>query len=170
MRHIKPTLILSTFAAALSLGGCAGVPPSLGGGYQSSAYSYTPSQAQQVQQVQLGTVLYVQNVEIHADQGVTSTGSALGALAGGFVGSRIGQGHGSAVAAVIGALGGSAAGNMVAGNAYQQPGLQITVKLDNGQVVAVTQAADVPVRVGQRVELLGSQSGWGQPARVVPID
>ncbi|SCC95088.1 Outer membrane lipoprotein pcp [Thiomonas sp. X19] len=168
MQHIKP-LTITALAAALALGGCAGVPPGLGGQYQSSAYNYSASQAQQVQQVQLGTVLYVQQVTIRAGQGVTGAGSTLGAVAGGFAGSRVGQGTGSAVGAVIGALGGAAAGDLAAGKAYQQPGLQITVRLDNGQTIAVTQAADVPIHAGQRVELLGSQYGWGQPARVVPI-
>ena len=167
MQH-KTIITLTALSGALALGGCA-VPPGMGGQYQSSAYNYSASQAQQMQQVQLGTVLAVQQVTIRAGQGTTGTGSALGAVAGGLVGSRVGQGNGSAVATVIGALGGAAAGNMVASNAYQQPGLQITVRLDNGQTIAVTQAADVPVRVGQRVELLGSQYGWGQPARVIPI-
>uniref|UniRef100_E6PSG4 Putative Rickettsia 17 kDa surface antigen n=1 Tax=mine drainage metagenome TaxID=410659 RepID=E6PSG4_9ZZZZ len=170
--QIKPIFTLTALAAALALGGCAGVPPGMGGQYQSSAYNYSTSQAQQaqqVQQVQLGTVLAVQQVVIHASQGVTSVGSTLGAVAGGFVGSRVGNGNGSAVGAVLGALAGAAGGNMVAGNAYQQPGLQITVRLDNGQTIAVTQAADVPVRAGQRVELLGNPYGWHSTARVVPI-
>lgn len=172
MQHTKTILTITALLGALALAGCAGVPPGLGGQYQSSAYNYSTSQAQQVQQVQqvqLGVVLAVQQVTIRAGQGTTSTGSALGAVAGGFVGSRIGQGNGSAVGAVIGALGGAAAGDMAAGKAYQQPGLQITIKLDNGQTIAVTQAADVPVRVGQRVELLGSPYGWHSTARVVPI-
>ncbi len=169
MQHIKPILTISTLAAALALGGCAGVPPGMGGQYQSSAYNYSANQAQQVQQVQLGTVVAVQQVVIHASQGVTGVGSTLGAVAGGFVGSRVGNGNGSAVGAVVGTLAGAAGGDLAAGKAYQQPGLQITVRLDNGQTLAVTQAADVPVHVGQRVELLGSQYGWGQPARVVPI-
>ncbi|SCC94393.1 Outer membrane lipoprotein pcp [Thiomonas sp. X19] len=168
MQHIKP-LTITALAAALALGGCAGVPPGMGGQYQSSAYNYSASQAQQVQQVQLGTVLAVQQVTIHAGQAETGGGEALGAVAGGFVGSRIGQGTGSAVGAVVGALAGAAGGDLAASKAYAQPGLQITVRLDNGQTIAVTQAADVPIRVGQRVELLGSQYGWGQPARVVPI-
>ncbi|MHB1668828.1 outer membrane lipoprotein [Thiomonas sp.] len=167
--QIKTILTLSSLAAALALGGCAGVPPGMGGQYQSSAYNYSTSQAQQVQQVQLGTVLAVQQVIIHAGQAETGAGSTLGAVAGGFVGSRVGNGNGSTVGAVVGALAGAAGGNMVAGNAYQQPGLQITVRLDNGQTIAVTQAADVPVQAGQRVELLGSPYGWNSTARVVPI-
>ncbi len=167
MQH-KTITLTALAAAALALGGCA-VPPTMGGQYQSSAYNYSASQAQQVQQVQLGTVLVVQRVIIRAGQGTTGTGSALGAVAGGFVGSRIGNGNGSRVAAVAGALAGAAGGNMVASNAYQQPGLQITVRLDSGQMIAVTQAADVPVSPGQRVELLGSAYGWNSTARVVPI-
>lgn len=47
-------------------------------------------------------------------------------------------------------------------------GLQITVRLNNGLTVAVTQAADVQVAVGQHVEIIGG--GWGgQPARVLPL-
>ena len=166
MQHIKP--ILTILTAALALGGCA-MPPTMGGQDQSSAYNYSTGQAQQVQQVQLGTVLSVQRVTIHASQGVTGVGSTLGAVAGGFVGSRVGNGNGSAVGAVVGALAGAAGGNMVAGSAYRQPGLQITIRLDNGQILAVTQAADVPIHAGQRVELLGSAYGWNSTARVVPI-
>ena len=169
MQHTKTIITALAAALGLALGGCAGVPPGMGGQYQSSAYNYSASQAQQVQQVQLGTVLYVQNVVIHASQGVTGVGSTLGAVAGGYVGSRVGNGNGSAVGAVIGALAGAAGGNMVAGKAYEQPGLQITVKLDNGQTIAVTQAADVPIQTGQRVELLGNPYGWHSTARVVPI-
>lgn len=149
------------------LGGCAGLPPTMGGGYQSSADRYTVGQAQSVGQVNLGTVLVARRVLIAAPESATAPGSALGALAGYYAGSQIGSGNGRRAAALIGALAGAAGGQYVAGSAYQQPGLQITVRLDNGQIVSVTQAADIPFSVGERVELI--TGGWGQPARVMPL-
>ena len=162
----------AVLALAAGLGACAQVPPGMGGGYQSSALRYSPGQAQQVQSVQLGHVLAVQRVIIRAGAGNQALGSGLGALAGGYVGSRIGNGNGSKVAAIIGALAGSMAGNAAAQGAYGQPGLQITVQLDHApawqpQTIAITQAADVPIRVGEKVEIL--TTGYGQPARVVPL-
>lgn len=77
----------------------------------------------------------------------------------------------------LGGVAGALAGNAASQHVYGQPGLQITVRLDpvnkwqGAQVIAVTQAADVQVRPGQRVEVLNAQNGYGQqPARVIPIE
>ena len=39
--------------------------------------------------------------------------------------------------------------------------------MDNGQALAITQAADVQLSVGQRVEVIGNLSGG--KARVLPV-
>ena len=153
--------ILSTLLA-----GCAGVPPFMGGASSSSALTYTPGQAQQAEAVQFGTVISVQPVTITAPSASAMPGGLLGALAGGFVGSRIGQGNGSKVAAVVGAIGGGIAGEAATSGAYKQAGVTVTVKMDGGGDFAVTQANDVPLAVGQRVEVVG---GYGQLARVLPM-
>ena len=44
-------------------------------------------------------------------------------------------------------------------NATRQPGLEITVQLDNGRMVAVTQAADEPFYPGDRVRVLIGYDG-----------
>ncbi|SCC94447.1 putative lipoprotein pcp [Thiomonas sp. X19] len=158
-------LIIPALLAA-ALAGCAGVPPMFGGAPSSSALTYTPGQAQQPQQVMFGTVLAVQRVTIDAPDSATAPGGLLGALTGGYVGSRIGNGNGSKVAAVLGAIAGGLGGEAATSGAYKQSGVQVTVKMDGGGDFAVTQAADVPLTVGERVEVVG---GYGQIARVLPM-
>ena len=162
----KITLILAA-AFGLLLTGCAGVPPMLGGSPSASALTYTPGQAQQAQQVMLGTVVAVQPIAIAASSTATMPGGALGALAGGYVGSRIGNGNGSKVAAVLGAIAGGLGGEAATNAAYRQAGYQVTVKLDSGQTIALAQAADAALRPGERVEYVSG--GYGQPARVLPL-
>ena len=161
---MKKIFIIAAAAMAVLLTGCAGVPPMLGGAPSASALSYTPGQAQQAISVQFGTIIAVQPVTISAPGGATTPGGLLGALAGGFIGSRIGNGNGSKVAAVAGAIAGGLGGEAATNAAYRQAGVQVTVRMDGGGDFAVTQANDVPLTVGERVEVTG-----GYPARVLPL-
>ena len=61
---------------------------------------------------------------------------------------------GAALGAVLGGLGGAA----VEETATRNKGVEITVKLDSGRLIAVTQSADETFRVGDRVRVL---SGGG---------
>ena len=165
--HKTKTKILTAALAVALLAGCASLPPGMTGQYPNSADIYTPGQVQQVQQVQLGTVLSVRSVRIAATGTQTGTGSALGALAGGLLGHQIGGGNGKTLATVAGAIGGGIGGNLVAQRAYTQPGLSITVRLADGRIIDVTQAADVQITPGERVQLISGY--YGQPARVLPL-
>ena len=166
MHKIKTKILTATLATAL-LAGCASLPPGMTGQYPNSADVYTPGQSQQVQQVQLGTVLSVRSVRIAATGTQTGTGSALGALAGGLLGHSVGGGRGRTLATVAGAIGGGIGGNLVAQHAYTQPGLEVTVRLADKQIIDVTQAADVPITPGERVQLISAY--YGEPARVLPL-
>ncbi len=165
-KNIKTKAITLAIAAAL-LAGCASLPPGMTGSYPNSADVYSPNQSQQVQQVRLGTVLSVRSVQIAATGTETGTGSVLGALAGGLLGHSIGGGRGRTLATVVGVVGGGIGGNLIASHAYTQPGLEVTVRLDDGRIIDVTQAADVQITPGERVQLISGY--YGQPARVVPI-
>jgi outer membrane lipoprotein SlyB len=110
----------------------------------------------------------VQPVQIDTAGGTKLAGQGIGAVAGGLLGNQVGGGKGKTLATVAGALGGAVAGNAVASRRFAQQGLQITVKLDSDAgVVAVTQAADPAIAVGERVEVIGN--GWNSLARVEPI-
>lgn len=134
-------------ASTLLLAGC---PAGLGG------KDYSRDQARTVQEVQMGVVESVRQVNIEGTK--SPVGAAAGAVVGGAAGSTVGGGTGrvitTTVGAVLGGLGGAAAEEAVT----RQAGLEITVKLDSGRMIAITQAADEEFRVGDRVRVL---SGGG---------
>ena len=129
---------------------------------RTSSNVYSREQAQRVFTVDGGEVIYVRPVEIEGS--ATGLGAVAGGVMGLVVGSTIGGGSGKDVATVAGAIVGAATGAAVEEKASHQAGLEITVQLDNGQVVAIVQAADKGFDVGDRVRVLRRPDGL---ARVV---
>jgi outer membrane lipoprotein SlyB len=134
-------------ASTLLLAGC---PAGLGG------KDYSRDQARIAQEVQMGLVEGVREVNIEGTK--TPVGAGAGAVVGGVAGSTIGGGRGSIITTTVGALLGGVGGAVVEEAVTRQTGLEITVKLDSGRMIAVTQAADEEFRVGDRVRVL---SGGG---------
>ena len=128
--------------AALTLGACA----------SQSGSSYERSQTRGEQSVRLGVVESVRNVTIEGTK--SGVGAVAGAAVGGIGGSSVGGGKGSTAGAVVGAVLGGLAGNAIEESTTKQAGIEITVKLDNGQLTAITQAADEVFRPGERVRIL----------------
>lgn len=144
------------FSAMAALAGCANDNAS------SSVYSY--GQAQREQVVRLGTVEAVRSVTIQKDK-TSGAGVLAGGALGGVAGSTVGGGTGNVLATIGGGILGAMAGNAVENRMGKTQGLEITVRLDNGETRVVAQAADVAISAGQRVRLI---SGNG-PTRVVPM-
>jgi len=123
---------------------------------------YSRDQARKVQTVDEGEVIMVREVLIEG------TRSGLGGLAGGIMGfalgGTIGGGSGTGVARAVGTVAGAAAGAVIEENATRQTGLEITVKLNNGEVVAIVQGADEPFDEGDLVRVLRRPDGT---ARVI---
>jgi outer membrane lipoprotein SlyB len=123
---------------------------------------YSRDQARTVHDVYDGTVIYVRPVQIEG------TKSGLGTIAGGalgaVVGHTIGGGTGKAVATVAGGVAGAVAGSAVEEGVTRQNGLEITVELENGDTIAIVQAADEQFDVGDQVRVLMRPDG---SARVV---
>lgn len=140
------TLILAA-GSALLLAGC---PAGLGG------KDYSRAQARTVQEVQMGVVESVREVTIEGTK--SPVGAGAGAVVGGIAGSTVGGGRGSVVGATVGAVLGGVGGAAAEEAITRQKGLEITVKLDSGRMIAITQAADEEFRVGDRVRVL---SGGG---------
>jgi outer membrane lipoprotein SlyB len=138
---------LTLVLAATALAGCA-TPPHSGSVYRSY-------QTQNEQVVRMGIVESVREVTIaNRDTGTgTMAGAALGGIA---AGSNVGGGNGSAAAAIAGALAGGIIGNRIEANANNRRGFEITVKLDNGELRAITQEADELFQPGERVRLLSA--------------
>ncbi len=153
MQLMKTTMAAAAILASLMLSGC---PASMSG----SAYSR--DQARQAQDVRMGYVESVRQIMIEGTR--SGTGALAGAALGGVAGSNIGGGSGRIAGAVGGAVIGGLAGSAIEENVTRQPGLEITVRLDNGRMVAVTQGADEPFYPGDRVRLLTSQDGVARVA------
>lgn len=136
----------SILILAALLAGCATAPP--------SGNVYRSYQTQNEQVVRTGTVESVRNVVIvNPESGVGTVG---GAALGGLAGSQVGHGDGSAAVGILGAIAGGLIGQRVEASANHRPGFEITVKLDSGELRAVTQAADEMFRPGERVRLLSN--------------
>lgn len=133
-------------AVVMTLGGCAS---------SMSGSAYSRGQARQAAEVWFGVVESVRQVQLEGTQ--TGTGSLGGAVVGGVAGSTLGGGRGAIIATVLGAVAGSVAGAAIEDNVTRKPGLEITVKLDNGRMLAITQEADEPFRPGERVRVLNSR-------------
>jgi outer membrane lipoprotein SlyB len=116
--------------------------------------SYSRDDARRPQTVQFGMVEYVRPVVIEGTK--TGIGAATGAAVGGIGGSTIGGGKGAAVATVLGAVAGGVAGGMAEQGATKKQGVEITVRLDSGQIVAIVQQATptATFNVGDRVRVL----------------
>lgn len=135
-------------ASVLVLGGC---PASLSGDV------YSRGQARSAQDVQFGTVISTRQVLIEGTK--SGIGAVSGAALGGIAASNIGGGRGQAAATIGGGLLGGLAGAAAEEGLTRQPGLEITVRLDSGRVLSVTQAADVMYSPGERVRVLTGVDG-----------
>lgn len=145
---MKTRWIISIFAVVALLSGCAS---------SKSGEVYTRDEARQGMTVQLGVVEFVKEVQVEGSK--SGMGAAAGGIIGGVAGSTIGGGKGSTLAALGGAIGGAVIGHVAEGKVTEFDGLEITVKLDNGDVVAIVQENDVPFAVGDRVRVLTTRNG-----------
>jgi outer membrane lipoprotein SlyB len=122
-----------------------------------SARMYSREQARVAHAVFYGTVLQVNPVTIEGRR--SGLGMAVGGVAGGVAGSTIGQGRGSTLGAVTGAIAGGLAGQALEEGTTRRDALEITVEMDNGEIMAVVQEKDDEYQVGDRVRILKGPDG-----------
>lgn len=140
-----PLVAIAT-AALLALSGCVT--------RSESGAVYSSSQTQREQVVRLGVVESVRYVMIERPE--SGVGTIAGAVVGGVAGSTVGGGRGSAVTTVLGAVAGGIAGHVIEGSATRANGVEITVRLENGEMRAIVQMADEVFQPGERVRILSS--------------
>jgi outer membrane lipoprotein SlyB len=144
--------------AALLLGGCAGAPAEV---EPEPAGRSRPPAAQPEKKEYGGVVEAVREVEIEGER--SAAAPMAGAVIGGAAGSSVGHGRGAAAGGVVGTVVGAVVGESVSQGA-PRPALEITVRLDEGRVIAVTQAAGKEsFKAGDRVRVVSD----GRIARVV---
>lgn len=143
----KMITIATVIVATMTLSACVST--------RTSGSVYRPYQTQNEMSVRMGVVDSVREVTI--DGGRSGLGTLTGAALGGLAGSSVGGGRGSTATGIVGAVVGGIIGNNVESNANTRKGLEITVRLDNGELKAITQDADESFRPGDRVRLLSDR-------------
>ena len=152
--HLAAVLMLSLTA----LSGCTSPNP--------YGNAYGAGDVQTVQQVYYGTIVKTEPVNIDASTQTNAIGTIAGAAIGGVLGSGIGGGRGSTLAAIGGSLLGGYVGSEAAGNLGKRNGVNLTIRLDDGKVISIVQAAD-PNMVFQPGEAVQVNVN-GNSARVTP--
>ena len=117
---------------------------------------YTREQARREMSVRLGVVESVREVQMEGTH--TGAGTLAGAGIGGVAGSTLGNGRGSVVGAIVGAVAGGLAGSAIEDKVTRKNALEITVRLDNGQTIAVVQEMGEVFHPGERVRVLNNYS------------
>ena len=143
MNSLRLFAIAFAAVALLGLSACAG---------SQSGSAYSRSQTRGEMLVRMGVVESVRTVTIEGTQ--SGVGVAAGGVLGGIAGSNLGHGSGATAGAVLGAVLGGLAGQAIEEQTSKKEGLEITIKLDSGQIIAVTQEADEAFRPGERVRIL----------------
>lgn len=157
MRKTCSIFLVACLALSLAATGCA---PNIG------ASDYSARNIGAEQSVKYGTVDTVRKIDVAGDNDVaTGVSTVGGGVVGGVLGSLIGGGAGRTAATVGGALLGSALGYGGSKLATGQEGYEITVRLDSGQTIAVTQGTDISFARGQKVRVLND----GERSRVLPM-
>lgn len=90
-------------------------------------------------------------------------GTIVGGIAGGYGANNIGKGKGQDVATIAGAIAGAVAGNMIENRLTQKNGQLVTVHLNDGSTVEITQPTNLNLSIGASVRVVGS----GRNTRVV---
>ena len=152
MNSKRSAALLSLLSATILLGACATT---------SNPNTVQANQTGRAQSVQMGSVYAVRDVTIQ--NAPSRVGTATGAVLGGIAGSTLGSGsRANAAGAVGGAVVGGAVGNAITSST--QPGVEITVRLDNNELVSVVQAGTAnEFRVGDSVRVTSD----GQTVRVI---
>lgn len=116
---------------------------------------YTRDQARREQTIRMGVVESVRPVLMEGTK--SPVGTVAGAAVGGLAGSTLGGGRGSSVAAVLGAVAGGLAGSALEEGVTRKQAMEITVKMDSGQLIAIVQEGDpAGFRGGDRVRIIST--------------
>lgn len=149
MFKIKFLAVLSLFLLSTVLSACT----------QSSRSGnvYSRDQARVTHSVYYGTIQRVEDVVIEGDS--EGLGTLAGGAMGGALGSGVGGGSGKTIAVVGGAILGGLVGSATEKEISTRQGVELEVKLDNGEILAIVQEKDTEYRVGDHVRVLRDARG-----------
>lgn len=145
--QISKTLSILLIAASLGLSACAS---SKGGDV------YSREDARRPMSVRMATVEGIRAVRLEGTK--SPVGAGAGAMIGGIAGSGVANdSKGQAIGAILGAVVGGIAGAMTEERSTREDAVEITVRTEDGKLLAIVQGGDAnEFKVGDRVRLLGT--------------
>jgi len=142
--------ILSGAALALALTACSTSGNGYRDNYRGSAYGGTAYDSRVAGDCYDCGV--VQRIESYSgERRASGAGAVVGAVVGGALGNQVGKGDGKTAATVAGAVAGGLAGNAIEKRTGDQTWFNLTVLMNDGRTIVVTQDDLNGVREGARV-------------------
>jgi len=142
-------------SSVLALTGCAP--------YSASSQVYPRHETRTAYQVEYGEVVAVRQVEI---EGYSSfIGTWGGAIVGEAIGGTVDGRNARRVARAVGGVAGAVVGAAVEREITAETGLEITVRLGNGDTIAIVQAADIGFVPGDQARVLFGPEGSARVTR-----
>jgi len=120
---------------------------------QYSNNTYSANRANVWQNVNFGVITNIRPITIQEDNNIP-VGAVAGAVVGGLLGHAIGGGNGKKLATVGGVVLGGLGGNAVQTRTNQTRGLELEIRLDNGQYISSVQSGSQDLNVGSRVRIV----------------
>lgn len=124
--------------------------------------SYSRDEARKVQNILIGQVLDIQQVEIEGTK--SGLGGVVGGAAGGVAASTVGGGTGKDLATIGGAVIGAAIGAVAEEALTKATGEEYTIRLSTDEIISVVQAVDANdpnrIQVGDTVKVLQQQGTY----------
>lgn len=139
------TYQMAAILLAVTLVGCAS---------SNSGGVYSRDETRQMQTVKQGVVESVRQVKIEGTD--SKVGAVAGGVVGGVAGTGLGKGKGEIITGVLGAVAGALAGSAAEEVLTRKDGIEITVKMNDGSLVAIVQEAGEEFHPGEKVRLLQS--------------
>jgi len=136
------------------IGGCAA---------SSSGQSYPRYETRTAYDVEYGEVVATRVVIVEGDASVIGVWG--GAQVGRAIGGTVNDGATRRVARAVGSVAGAVAGEALERKMTEEEGLEITVRLDSDETIAVVQALDVQFSPGERVRVLFGPGGSARVSR-----
>jgi outer membrane lipoprotein SlyB len=147
MLTLNKSLIAALLGITVVVTGCAS---SKGGDV------YSREDARRPMSVRLATIEGLRAVKLEGTK--SPIGAGAGAVVGGIAGSGVARdAKGQAIGAVLGAVVGGIAGALAEERSTREDALEITVRTEDGKLLAYVQAGDInEFKIGEHVRLLGT--------------
>ncbi len=101
-----------------------------------------------------GVIDAIRAVEVQGE--ASGVGAVAGGVAGAVVGNQFGHGTGRTLLTLGGAAGGAYAGNTIEKHINKRTAWRVTVRMEDGTVRTLSQPAQPPFAVGERVRIVNS--------------